>query len=88
MGSNLQKLSFHFGIPGLALHLLGVSLLVWSHLIGNILLFTGFFLMVIGVIYYVRSKGRHWAWSFLILLDLIGLIVLFFLEDHEDFLRL
>ena len=86
MIENYNRLSFVYGIPGLVLQILGNlkaqaadGPTFWSviALLGTILLFVGF-------AYYAKAKGRHWAWCFMALLSIIGLIVLACLKDKSN----
>ena len=50
--------------------------------LGVLSFLSGFVLLFIGVLFYVKAKGRHWAWTLVVFLDLIGLVILYFLEDY------
>lgn len=72
-----NNISLALGIPGLAFQVAG-------HVIENpILLLAGTALLMVGLAYYARAKGRNPAWCLMGLLSLVGLIVLASLQDLE-----
>jgi hypothetical protein len=85
--------SFIFGVPGLLLQILGNGMVqvgndpnvVGEHspilLLGAVCALTGTALLLIGLAYYARSRGRHPAWCLLAFLSCLGLICLAFLSD-------
>lgn len=65
--------SLMFGVPGLLLQIGGVEYPILS-LIGTILL-------LIGLAFYAKAKGRHPAWCLLGLFSIFGIIGLALLKD-------
>ncbi len=47
------------------------------------LVLLGTVLLIIGLVYYAKAKGRHPAWGIMGLLSIIGLIVLALLKDRS-----
>jgi hypothetical protein len=71
---------------GILLQLAGISFTFeagYSELInmlGALMFLAGLSLFIWGLCMYAKGKGRHWAWGFLGLFNVLGLIVLFFLK--------
>jgi len=82
MVSRLNKLSLYIGVPGIIIHLTGLAVMGYNNLIGIMISAIGFSLITIGVLFYLKSKGRHWSWIFLLLLDLWGLVIIYYLADY------
>jgi len=78
--------SFYFGIPGIILQILG-SLMRDSTgeitAIGALISLTGTALLITGLVFYAKAKGRHPAWCLMAFLSIIGLIVLACLKDKS-----
>ena len=71
-----NHISFAWGIPGIVLQIGG-------HLIGQpLVLLLGTVLLVVGLAYYAKAKGRSPAWCLMAVLSLIGLFVLARLKDR------
>jgi len=71
-----NNISLTVGIPGLIIQIAG-------YLMDNqpFLLLAGTVLLIIGLVYYAKAKGRSPAWGFMGLLSIIGMIVLACLKD-------
>lgn len=86
-----NRLSLAYGIPGVSLQVLGLfgGLLLeevnpqLAPIVGLSLSWLGVVLLIIGLGYYASAKGHHWAWGFMGLLSIIGLIVLGILPDRH-----
>ena len=79
-----NRKSLAIGIPGIALQILGSIMRqqpgaspAWTAavLLGTVLL-------IAGLAFYARAKGRNPAWGLMGLLSLVGLIILALLKDH------
>jgi hypothetical protein len=83
MIARYNKLSFGFGIPGIILQIVGqlVRLSPERETIGSLTLLVGTVLLMIGLAYYAKAKGRSPAWCLMGFFSLIGLIVLACLKD-------
>lgn len=86
MIAKLNKLSLLIGAPGfIFLHLGAVLLSVENfELLGFLCCSIGSLLLTLGILLYLKAKGRAWTWIFLIFLDIIGLVILYYLEDHYE----
>ncbi len=85
--------SFIFGVPGLLLQIPGDVMVqmannpevVGEHspilLVGVVCSLTGTALLLIGLAYYAKSRGRHPAWCLLAFLSCVGVVCLAFLSD-------
>ena len=72
-----NNISLAWGIPGIVLQIAG-------HVVGQpLLLLVGTILLMIGLAYYGKAKGRSPAWCLMGFLSIIGLIVLACLKDLE-----
>jgi len=72
-----NNISLAWGIPGIVLQIAG-------NVIGQpIVLIVGTVLLMIGLAYYAKAKGRSAAWCLMGFLSIIGLIVLACLKDLE-----
>ncbi len=72
-----NNISLTWGIPGIALQIAG-------NVIGQpLILVLGTVLLMIGLAYYAKAKGRSPAWCLMGFLSIIGLIVLACLKDLE-----
>ena len=83
-----NRLSLALGIPGIALHLASIWLPALFGLKGAIasaLLIVTFLLgtalLLAGLIFYAKAKGRSAWWSLFAILGIIGLVVLACLKD-------
>ena len=78
-------MSFLFGVPGLVLQIAGRFVGDGDVLSGLPLLMSlvGTVLLIVGLGYYAKAKGRHLAWGLMGLLSIIGLIVLACLKDRS-----
>ena len=79
-----------FSLAGLALELLGAIADIprggfgFSSPVALAATVTGAALLVVGVYYLARSKGRSPAWALLGLLSLVGWILVAFMEDRSE----
>lgn len=77
MINRYNKISFAWGIPGIVLQIAG-------NLIGYPLVSClGTALLMVGLAYYAKAKGRTPIWCLLGLLSIFGLIVLACLSNRE-----
>jgi len=88
MVKRYNNISLCFGVPGLILQILGFILRSpQRHADGKVpatvflILLAGTVLLLIGLAYYAKAKGRHPAWCLLAFLSIIGLVVLGCLRD-------
>lgn len=82
-----NKKSFVFGIPGVILQIAGNFMRNPEGLItitGSLILLCGTILLMAGLAFYAKAKGRHPAWCLFAFLSIIGLIVLALLKDHSQ----
>jgi len=76
MVERYNRISFAWGIPGLAVQ-------VMAGLLDELLLgVLGTLLLVVGFAYYAKSRGRHPARGLFGLLSIVGLLVLACLSDR------
>ena len=98
MDKKKNNLSLLFGVPGLLGQIIGRIMLtqvsddpntaptgqeIMMALGGLGIALLGTALLVVGLAFYARAKGRHWAWCFMGFLSIIGLIVLACLKDQH-----
>jgi uncharacterized membrane protein len=77
MNKKLNNISLAWGVPGIILQIVG-------QVIGQtIILLIGTVLLMVGLAYYAKAKGRNAAWCLMGFLSFIGLIVLACLKDLE-----
>jgi hypothetical protein len=74
-----NRASLWWGIPGLLLRWVGVSVLGTA---GVVIILVGTIMLTVGLMYYAKAKARHSAWCLMGFAGLIGLIVLALLEDR------
>ena len=72
-----NNLSLAWGVPGIILQVVGLFMNQ------PVIQLLGAVLLVVGLAYYAKAKGRHPAWCLMGFLSLIGLIVLACLSDLE-----
>jgi len=84
MIARYNNISLALGAPGIILQIVGqVTRVSPEHLgLARVLLIVGTGLLLIGLAYYAKAKGRHPAWCLMAFLSLIGLIVLASLKDR------
>ena len=81
--NNMSFLKAHYIVLGLALQIGGQGAMAnGSEGLGYLLLLIGSTLLITGLAYYAKSKGRHPAWCLMVFLSIIGLIVLAYLKDY------
>ena len=87
MIASYNRKSFVFGVPGLLLQIggnvavLGASTLAVAG-VGRVVSLVGTVLLLVGLAFYAKAKGRHPAWCLFAFLSIIGLIVLASLKDR------
>ena len=93
MIARYNKLSLAWGVPGIILQIVGEimrtsspqegvgKLLAGDPVIGFLVTLAGTVLLLVGLAYYAKAKGRSPAWSLMAFLSLVGLIVLACLKD-------
>lgn len=79
MIAQYNRTSLWWGIPGLLLRWVGVSVLGTA---GVAMILLGTIMLTVGLAYYAKAKGRHVAWCFMGFAGLIGLIVLLLIEER------
>lgn len=80
-----NRLSFVFGIPGIALQILGMAMRFNGHdLQGRMVAFAGIVLLIIGLALYAKALGRNPAWGILGVLSIFGLLILASLSDYSE----
>lgn len=93
MNQRYNRWSLAWGLPGVFLQFVGTGIVgtATMHrrgpdpslvLTGLLVGLGGTVLFIVGLALYAKAKGRHWAWGFLGLLWLIGLLVLGLLRDR------
>ncbi len=91
MDAALNRKSLMFGVPGIALQIVGNLLfrsgnpatLDPTKLLGLAILLLGTVLLIFGLSLYARAKGHNGWWGLTGLLSIIGLIVLACLPDRR-----
>jgi len=82
MIKKFNNISLLVGIPGLILQIAGHMMRnAKQEGIGVLLLVVGTAMLLVGMVYYAKAKGRNPAWCLLAFLSFIGLIVLACLKD-------
>ncbi len=83
-----NRTSLALGIPGIILQLVGNfalrsadgQSLTWAGVAVSLI---GTVLLIVGLSFYAKAKGRNPAWGLMGLLSIIGLIVLALLKDRR-----
>ena len=86
MIAEYNRKSFVFGIPGIILQIAGNFMRTPDGVftpLGALVLLAGTVLLLVGLMFYAKAKGRHGAWCLFAFLSLIGLIVLACLKDRS-----
>lgn len=87
MDAAQNRTSLMFGVPGIVLQIVGAlmgrDIIPGGETVGLIVQIAGTILLIVGLSFYARAKGRHPAWGLLGLLSIIGLIVLAVLPDRR-----
>ena len=79
-----NSISLATGIPGLVLQIAGnVMIRGQGESAGMPVALIGTVLLMVGLAYYAKAKGRNPAWCLMAFLSLIGLIVLACLKDRS-----
>jgi uncharacterized membrane protein len=82
-----NRKSFYFGIPGIILQIAGQLMRDSTGGItslGLVISLAGTALLITGLVFYAKAKGRHPAWCLMAFLSIIGLIVLACLKDKSE----
>lgn len=85
MIASYNRWSLAAGITGLGLMVTG-TVLEKAHgesALSALPMLSGLVLFVIGCSLCAKAKGRHWAWGFLGIANVLGYIVLAMLEDRS-----
>ena len=77
MIAKYNKISLAVGSPGIILQIAGI---IMSSLLVQLL---GTVLLLVGLVYYAKAKGRSPVWCLFAFLSIIGLIVLACLKDKS-----
>lgn len=75
MIKSLNNTSLAFGIPGVIIQIAG------QFMNQPLILLAGTVLLIVGLAFYAKAKGRSPAWCLMGFLSIIGLIVLACLKD-------
>jgi hypothetical protein len=86
-----NRKSLMFGIPGIVLQLAGNFMMPsvdqagasGAALLGLCVALLGTALLIVGLGFYAKGKGHHFAWGLMGLLSIIGIIVLAILPDRN-----
>jgi len=81
--ASYNKKSLQFGVPGLILLYGGLLLVFVAFPVAFFSVLSGLLALLIGVGFYVRAKGRHWAWASLAFIPILGLLFLALLVDKS-----
>ena len=82
-----NRKSFYFGIPGIILQIAGQLMRDSTGGItslGSVISLAGTALLITGLVFYAKAKGRHPAWCLMGLLSIIGIIILALLKDKSS----
>jgi hypothetical protein len=84
MIARYNNLSLSLGIPGIILQIAGnvMSRNPENLTLGALVSLVGTGLLIAGLVYYAKGKGRSPAWGLMGFLSIIGLIVLACLKDY------
>ena len=87
MIAKYNRKSLAFGLPGILIQVCCVVINETATspallAVSPVVLLVGFALLMTGVYFYVKSKGRNPAWSVLACFSFLGLIILACLKDH------
>lgn len=87
MIAKYNRISIAIGLPGILMQIGGRVMMMNAStesetLLPALLAFVGTGLLLVGLAFYAKAKGRHPAWCLFAFLSLIGLIVLACLKDH------
>ena len=83
-----NNISLAVGIPGLIVQIIGVTVAVIGAKeeqpspLGVLISLIGSGMLIIGLAYYAKAKGRRWVWCFFGFFSLMGILVLFLLADR------
>ena len=88
MITEYNRTSLRFGVPGALLQFPGPfpAEYIWPQidLLPRIVAGLGSILLLIGLSYYARAKGRHPGWCLFAFLSWFGILVLALLEDRSE----
>jgi hypothetical protein len=77
--NKLNRISLLLGGPGLILQGVGNMM---GGAVGGLTMLVGTVLLIVGLTFYARMRGRHPAWGMFGLLSLVGMIVLLVLSKN------
>lgn len=94
MDKRLNRISLTWGVPGFLAEIAGVALqdsVRWAPGsvdssragLGALLVAVGTVMLIVGLCYYAKAKGRNAAWGLLGILSLIGVVVLAVMPDRH-----
>lgn len=88
MIAEYNRQSFIYGVPGIVLQIGGRIVTVMAEngtmiAAGVVTTVVGTLLLLVGLAFYAKAKGRHPAWCLMAFLSIIGLIVLALLKDRS-----
>jgi hypothetical protein len=86
MIAKYNRISLWLGVPGIVLQMAGLftggaAEGAAGSPLGLLLLLVGTALLLAGLAYYAKAKGRHPAWCLVAFLSWIGLLILALLRD-------
>jgi hypothetical protein len=89
MDARLNRISLAWGIPGILIQLAGTFVCLFAEdpciaAVAWLASLAGTALLMVGLAYYARAKGRSPAWCLLGLLGVLGLIGLVVLKDKSS----
>ena len=87
MDKALNRTSLIWGVPGVIVQTVGWIIAKGAQtapfaLFGSLVFFGGTGLLLVGLVYYARAKGRSGWWGLVGLLSCVGILVLAFLPDR------
>jgi hypothetical protein len=82
-----NRMSLFYGVPGVILQFPGPFLVeyLWpqANWLPKLVAIVGSVLLLVGLSYYARAKGRNPAWCLLAFLSWLGILLLALLEDRS-----
>ena len=86
MVARYNNLSLALGAPGIILQIAGRFMMEFPERegMGIAIGLLGTALLLVGLAFYAKAKGRHPAWCLMAFLSIVGLFVLACLKDHTQ----
>jgi len=88
MIARYNRLSFVYGVPGIALQIVGYFMAGLgqgaSASLGIFFMVLGIVALMIGLAYYAKARGQSWTWCAAGLLSILGLLLLLLLQDKSE----